>query len=51
MIAGSIGMNYWDKNPAGIYLFKVSNTSNRTRCEICLKLIIKDNRMMGFSSL
>ena len=33
MIAGGIGMNYWDKNPAGINLFKVSNRSNRTRCK------------------
>ena len=36
MIPGGIGENYWDKNPADIYLFKLSN---RTRCEI--KLIIK----------
>ena len=41
MIAGAIGKNYWDKNPVDIYLFKVSNRNNRTRCEICLKLIIK----------
>ena len=27
--------------PAGIYLLKVNNRHNRTRCEICSKLIIK----------
>ena len=27
--------------PAGIYLLKVNNRNNRTRCEICLKLTIK----------
>ena len=27
--------------PAGIYLLKVNNGNTRTRCEICLKLIIK----------
>ena len=29
------------KNPAGIYLLKVSNRIPRTRCEICPKLTIK----------
>ena len=28
-------------NPANIYLFKVNNRNNRKRCEICLKLTIK----------
>ena len=28
-------------NPIGIYLLKVNNRDTRTRCEICLKLIIK----------
>ena len=28
-------------NPAGNYMFKVNNRNTRTRCEICLKLIIK----------
>ena len=51
MIARVIGKNYWDKNPAGIYLLKVSNRNNRTSCEMCLKLIKKDTRMTGFSSL
>ena len=32
--------SFWIIFPAGIYLFKV-NDRNRTRCEICLKLIIK----------
>ena len=41
MIAGGIGKNYWDKNPAHIYLFKVNIRNNRARCEICSKLIIK----------
>ena len=27
--------------PAGIYLLKVNNRNNRTRCEICLKLTVK----------
>ena len=27
--------------PAGIYMFKVSNSNTRTRCKICLKLPIK----------
>ena len=27
--------------PANIYLFKVYNKCTRTRCEICLKVIIK----------
>ena len=27
-------------NPAGIYLLKVNNSNNRTRCEKCLKLTI-----------
>ena len=41
MIAGGIEKNYWDKSPADIYLFKVSNRNIRTRYEIFLKLIIK----------
>ena len=41
MVAGGIGKNYCDKNPADIYFFKVSNWNNRIRCEIRLKLIIK----------
>ena len=41
MTAGGIGKNYWDKNPANIYLFKVSNRNIRMRYEICLKLITK----------
>ena len=28
-------------NPAGIYLFKISNRKTRARCEICSKLTIK----------
>ena len=28
-------------NPAGIYLFKVNNRNNRTKCEICSELTIK----------
>ena len=40
MIAGGIEENYWDKNPAGIYLFNVSNRNNRGRREKCLKLIV-----------
>ena len=28
-------------NPVGIYMFKVNNRNNRTRCEICSKLTIK----------
>ena len=27
--------------PAGIYLLKVNNRNTKTRCEICLKLLIK----------
>ena len=27
--------------PVGIYMFKVNNRNNRTRCEICSKLTIK----------
>ena len=27
--------------PAGIYLFKLNNENNRTKCEICSKLTIK----------
>ena len=27
--------------PAGIYLLKINNRNNRTRCEICAKLTIK----------
>ena len=30
-----------DKDPAGIYLFKVNNGNTRTMCEICTKLTIK----------
>ena len=30
-----------NSNPAGIYLLKVNNRNTETRCEICLKLIIK----------
>ena len=29
------------KNPAGIYLLKVSNRNTRIKCEICSKLTIK----------
>ena len=29
------------KNPAGIYLLKVSNKNTRIKCEICSKLTIK----------
>ena len=50
MIARGIGKNYWGKSSAGNYLFKVSNRSNRAS-EICLKSIIKDTKMAGFSSL
>ena len=28
-------------NPTGNYMFKDNNKNTRTRCEICLKLIIK----------
>ena len=28
----------WKLKPAGIYLLKVNNKNNRTRCEICSKL-------------
>ena len=32
---------WYNNNPANIYLFKVSNRSTKTRCEICSKLTIK----------
>ena len=28
-------------NPVGTYMFKVNNTSTKTKCEICSKLTIK----------
>ena len=33
-----------DDNPANIYLFIVYNRNTRKRCEICLKLPIKNTR-------
>ena len=40
--------NHWNiesvalkASPASHYMFKVNNTNNRTRCEICLKLTVK----------
>ena len=30
--------------PGGNYMFKVNNRNTRTRCEICSKLTVKDNR-------
>ena len=30
--------------PSGIYLLKITNRNTRTRCEICSKLTIKNNR-------
>ena len=32
------------KHPVGIYLLKVNNTNNGTRCEICSKLTMKTER-------
>ena len=37
----NIFLNLLTKLPANIYLFKVSNRSTRTTCEICSKLTIK----------
>ena len=34
-------MNSENKDPAGNYMFKVSNRNTRARCEKCSKLIIK----------
>ena len=31
----------WVSNPAGNYMFKVTNKNTRARCEICSKLTIK----------
>ena len=31
--------------PGDNYMFKVNNRNTRTRCEICSKLTVKDNRM------
>ena len=34
-------MNSENKDPAGNYMFKVSNRNTRTRCEKCSKLTTK----------
>ena len=37
----SLGLMFGSLNPAGFYLFKVSNRNTRTRCELCSKLKMK----------
>ena len=34
-------MNFLDRTPANIYLFKVNNRKTRKKCEICSKSAIK----------
>ena len=37
----------WVSNPAGNYMFKVSNANTRTRCEICSKLTKRQQNGIG----
>ena len=43
--------NYFEKDFANIYLFKVTNTKTRARCEICSKLTMKtsEQHKLGYS--